>query len=163
MELETYQYTWLVILGIKVLFGIRLFVGWWASRRVSTATDYIVAGRRLPIYLAAASIMATWFAAETLMGTNSTALSIRACKGWSSDPSAAAFCLFLSGFLFVRLMQQARYLTVIDFFFWRYGKGMGILEFRRPDPDLLRLDRHAESRQQQHVAHPAGLAGADRA
>ena len=81
MELETYQYTWLVILGIVVFFGIRLFVGWWASRRVSTATRYIVAGRRLPIYLAAASIMATWFAAETLMGAGLPPPINTGCKG----------------------------------------------------------------------------------
>lgn len=32
-----------------------------------------MAGRRLPVYIAAASIMATWFAAATLMGGAATA------------------------------------------------------------------------------------------
>ncbi len=126
MELGDYQYTWLIILGIAVFFGIRLFIGWWASRRVSNATDYIVAGRRLPIYLAGASIMSTWFAAETLMGASSTAYQY-GLQGVVFDPFGAAFCLFLSGFFFVRLMRRARYLTVIDFFERRYGKGMTLL------------------------------------
>lgn len=65
MDFEAYEYAGLVIGGIVVLFLIRLAVGYYASRKVQNAADYIVAGRRLPIYLASASIMATWFAAET--------------------------------------------------------------------------------------------------
>jgi Na+/proline symporter len=115
MEFESYEYAWLVIASIIVLFIIRLIVGFWASRRVSDATDYIVAGRRLPIYLAAASIMATWFAAETLMGASSTAYQY-GLQGVVFDPFGASMCLFLSGFLFMRIMRRARYLTLIDFF-----------------------------------------------
>lgn len=126
MNLQGYEYAWLVILGIVIFFAIRLGVGWYASRRVSTSADYIVAGRRLPIYLAAASIMATWFAAETLMGASSTAYQY-GLQGVVFDPFGAAFCLFLSGFFFVRLMRRARYLTVIDFFDRRFGKTMGFL------------------------------------
>ena len=126
MEFESYEYAWLVIASIIVLFIIRLIVGFWASRRVSNATDYIVAGRRLPIYLAAASIMATWFAAETLMGASSTAYQY-GLQGVVFDPFGAALCLFISGFFFVRLMRRARYLSIISFFDSRYGKGMGVL------------------------------------
>jgi SSS family transporter len=126
MEFESYEYAWLVIASIIVLFIIRLIVGFWASRRVSDATDYIVAGRRLPIYLAAASIMATWFAAETLMGASSTAYQY-GLQGVVFDPFGAAMCLFLSGFLFMRIMRRARYLTLIDFFDRRYSRFMGLL------------------------------------
>ncbi len=126
MELVGYEYAWLVIVGIVVFFMVRLFVGWYASRRVSTSADYIVAGRRLPIYLAAASIMATWFAAETMMGASSTAYQY-GLQGVVFDPFGAAFCLFVSGFFFIRLMRRARYLTVIDFFDRRFGKSMGFL------------------------------------
>jgi SSS family transporter len=126
MEFQAYEYAGLVIAGIVVFFIIRLGVGYWASRRVSTTADYIVAGRRLPIWLAAASIMATWFAAETLMGASSTAYQY-GMQGVVFDPFGAALCLFLSGFFFVRLMRRARYLSIISFFDSRYGKGMGVL------------------------------------
>jgi len=125
-EFAKYEYAWLVILGIIVFFIIRLGVGYYASRKVSDNTDYIVAGRRLPIYLAAASIMATWFAAETLMGASSTAYQY-GLQGVVFDPFGAAFCLFLSGFLFMRMMRRARYLTLIDFFERRFGKSMGLI------------------------------------
>jgi SSS family transporter len=84
-----------------------------------------VAGRRLPIYLTGASIMATWFAAETLMGASSTAYQW-GFQGVVFDPFGASLCLFISGFFFIRLMRRARYLTIIDFFERRFGKGMAL-------------------------------------
>jgi SSS family solute:Na+ symporter len=111
---------------IVLFFAVRMGVGIWASRRVKNAADYIVAGRRLPIYMVGASVMATWFAAETLMGASSTAYQY-GFQGVVFDPFGAAACLFISAFFFTRLMRRARYLTLVDFFERRFGKGMTIL------------------------------------
>jgi SSS family transporter len=121
MILEGYDYAWLVVLFIALFFLVRLVVGIWASRQVQDNTDYVVAGRRLPIHMAAASIMATWFAAETLMGASETAYDY-GFQGVIFDPFGASMCLFLSGFLFVRLMRRAKYLTIVDFFERRFNK-----------------------------------------
>lgn len=126
MDLEGYPYVWLIVIVIILFFAVRMGVGYWASRRVENAADYIVAGRRLPIYMVGASVMATWFAAETLMGASSSAYQ-SGFQGVVFDPFGASACLFLSGFFFTRLMRRARYLTVVDFFERRYGKGMTIL------------------------------------
>lgn len=126
MGLGNYPHTGLVLTTILVFFGVRLAIGYWASRRVSDAADFIVAGRGLPIYIAAASIMATWFAAETLMGAASTAYRY-GFQGVVFDPFGAVLCLMVSGVFFIRLMRRARYLTVVDFFEKRYGKGMSFL------------------------------------
>lgn len=126
MVLGTYPYVWLVVLFIVIFFVMRLAVGIWASRKVTNTADYVVAGRGLPIYITAASIMTTWFAAETLMGASSTAYQY-GFQGVVFDPFGAAFCLFISGFLFIRLMRRAKYLTVVDFFERRFGKSMVVL------------------------------------
>jgi len=126
MILEGYDSAWLVVLFIAIFFSVRLVVGIWASRRVEDNTDYVVAGRRLPIHMAAASIMATWFAAETLMGASETAYDY-GFQGVIFDPFGAAMCLFISGAFFVRLMRRAKYLTIVDFFERRYNKAMIIL------------------------------------
>jgi solute:Na+ symporter, SSS family len=126
MILEGYPYAWLVILFIALFFLVRLGVGIWAGRQVSDNEDYVVAGRRLPIHMAAASIMATWFAAETLMGASETAYDY-GFQGVVFDPFGASFCLFLSGLFFVRLMRRAKYITIVDFFERRYNKTMIIL------------------------------------
>ena len=70
MVLGSYHSAWLVVTFIVIFFLIRLAVGIWAGRKVQDNSDYVVAGRKLPIYMSAASIMATWFAAETLMGAS---------------------------------------------------------------------------------------------
>ncbi|HEX2979594.1 MAG TPA: sodium:solute symporter family protein [Anaerolineaceae bacterium] len=124
--MQGYQYAWLVFLGIGVLFSIRIAVGLWASRQVKSTSDYIVAGRRLPIYIAAASIMATWFAAGTLMGATSMGYQY-GFQGVIFDPFGASMCLFLTGFLFTRVMRRARYLTVVDFFSRRFGVSMSVV------------------------------------
>ncbi len=116
----------LIVVFIVAFFAVRMGVGIWASRKVSNAADFIVAGRKLPIWMVGASVMATWFAAETLMGASSTAYQY-GFQGVIFDPFGAAACLFLSGFFFTRLMRRARYLTVVDFFQQRFGKGMTIL------------------------------------
>ena len=126
MILENYPYAWFVILFIALFFLVRLGVGIWAGRQVQDNTDYVVAGRRLPIHMAAASIMATWFAAETLMGASETAYDY-GFQGVIFDPFGAAFCLFISGLFFVRLMRRAKYITIVDFFERRYNKTMIIL------------------------------------
>jgi solute:Na+ symporter, SSS family len=126
MDLGTYPYLWLVTIFIIVFFLMRLGVGIWAGRQVSNTADYVVAGRRLPVYMAAASIMTTWFAAETLMGASSTAYQY-GFQGVIFDPFGASACLFLSGFLFIRMMRRAKYLTLVDFFERRYGKLMTAL------------------------------------
>ncbi len=126
MDFAGYQYVWLIVLFIVGFFAVRMGVGYWASKKVADAADYIVAGRRLPIYMVGASVMATWFAAETLMGASSTAYQY-GFQGVVFDPFGASACLFLSGFLFTRVMRRARYLTVVDFFERRYGKWMTVL------------------------------------
>ncbi len=126
MILEGYHAAWLVVLFIIIFFLVRLAVGIWASRRVEDDVDYVVAGRRLPIHMAAASIMATWFAAETLMGASETAYDY-GFQGVVFDPFGAAMCLFISGAFFVRLMRRAKYLTIVDFFERRYNKTMIVL------------------------------------
>lgn len=126
MDLSGYQYVWLIVTFIVGFFLVRMGVGIWASRKVSNAADYIVAGRSLPIYMVGASVMATWFAAETLMGASSSGYQY-GFQGVIFDPFGAAACLFISGFFFTRLMRRARYLTVVDFFERRYGKWMTIM------------------------------------
>src|SRR6187399_807378 len=99
MDLTNYEHTGWVITGIVSFFCVRVAIGYWASRHVSNASDYIVAGRGLPIHMTSASIMATWFAAETLMGASANAY-LRGFQGVIFDPFGAVLCLLVSGVFF---------------------------------------------------------------
>lgn len=122
----SYEYSGLIIGGIVVILLVRLGIGYWASKKVETTNDYVLAGRRLPIWMAAPSIMATWFAAETLMGSSSEAYKY-GLQGVIFDPFGATMCLFLSALLIVRLARRAQYVTIMDFFQQRYGTTMSVV------------------------------------
>jgi solute:Na+ symporter, SSS family len=124
MEFE-YEYAGLIIAGIVIILIIRMIVGYWASRKISSNVDYVLAGRRLPLWMAAPSIMATWFAAETLMGSSAEAYQY-GFAGVVFDPFGATLCLIIAGLFVVRLARRAQYLTIMDFFEKRYGKAMSI-------------------------------------
>lgn len=48
----SYEYSGLIIGGIVVILLVRLGIGYWASKKVETTNDYVLAGRRLPIWMA---------------------------------------------------------------------------------------------------------------
>ncbi len=62
----------LIWIGLYLIVSIG--IGLYASRRVKTDTDYILAGRGLPLYIVIATTFATWFGSETVLGTSSTFL-----------------------------------------------------------------------------------------
>jgi solute:Na+ symporter, SSS family len=126
MEFESYEYAGLIIAGIVVILIIRMIIGYWASRRVENNVDFVLAGRRLPLWMAAPSIMATWFAAETLMGSSSEAYSY-GFQGVVFDPFGATMCLIIAGIFVVRLARRAKYVTIMDFFQRRYGTKMSVV------------------------------------
>lgn len=124
--MENYEYAGLIIGGIVVILIIRMIIGVWAAKRVQNNIDYVLAGRRLPLWMAAPSIMATWFAAETLMGSSSEAYSY-GFQGVVFDPFGATACLIIAGIFVVRLARRAQYITIMDFFEHRYGTTMSVV------------------------------------
>ena len=63
-----------LLFWIVIYLIISIGIGLYASRRVKTDTDYILAGRGLPLYIVIAMTFATWFGSETVLGTSSTFL-----------------------------------------------------------------------------------------
>lgn len=126
MELGTYPHARAVLAGVIVYMLVMLAFGWWSSRQVKTSEDFIVAGRRLPLFFTTATLFATWFCAGSLMGATAQAY-LFGNQGVIFDPWGAALCLILAGLFFARLMRRGGYLTLVDFFDLRYGKKMGFL------------------------------------
>jgi len=55
-----------------------------------------VAGRHLPIYIVTATVFATWFGSETVLGIPATFLN-EGMRGIVSDPFGSSMCLILVG------------------------------------------------------------------
>src|SRR6266550_5233354 len=105
------------------MYGAFMTVGWFASRRVreGTAADLIVAGRTMPLIIAALTMTATWVDGGYLLGTtegvykSSIQLGIQGglCFGIS---------LIVGGIFFAGIMRRFEFTTLIDPFEARYGK-----------------------------------------
>jgi len=107
------------------LVGLYLFVsiaiGLVAARQVHSASDYITAGRNLPMPVVLAMVFATWFGAETVLGISATFLE-EGARGLISDPLGASLCLVLFGLVFARPLYKMNLLTLGDYFRIRYNR-----------------------------------------
>lgn len=109
----------LLFIGLYLLGTIA--IGWWASRKVKTAKDFAIAGRNLPLIVAASALFATWFGSETIMGASSEFID-NGVMGIIEDPFGAALCLVLVGVFFARPLYRLNILTFNDFFKLRFNK-----------------------------------------
>ena len=105
---------------------VTIVIGLLAARRVSTAADYMVAGRSLPLYMNVACVFATWFGAETVLSVSAT-FAKDGLQGIPGDPFGASLCLVLAALLFAKLFYRMNLLTIGDFYKQRYGKGVEVL------------------------------------
>ena len=92
----------IIFIGVAIYLVIMLSIGAYATKRATSATNFIVAGRRMPIWICSATIVATWFGGGTMMGGAGASYE-RGLLGVIADPFGGALCLFIVGFFFVRL------------------------------------------------------------
>jgi SSS family solute:Na+ symporter len=111
----------IIFIGVGIYLVVMLSIGALAAKRAGSVADFIVAGRRMPIWICSATIVATWFGGGTMMGAAGASYE-DGLLGVIADPFGGALCLFLVGFFFVRLFRRLKLLTFIDFLQIRYGK-----------------------------------------
>ena len=104
-----------VILYIAASIAIGLI----AATRVHNTRDFVVAGRSLPLYVVTATVFATWFGSETVLGISSTFLK-EGLRGIVSDPFGSSMCLVLVGFFFAAKLYRMDLLTIGDYYRARY-------------------------------------------
>jgi len=112
--------------SIIIYLAITLLIGWWASRRVKNTQDFVMAGRQLPTYMAAAALFATWFGSETIMGASSEFVE-HGLLGVIEDPFGAALCLVLVGAFYARPLYRLNILTFNDFFKLRFSRAAEVI------------------------------------
>lgn len=110
-----------ILAGVGIYLVATLAIGALAARLSKTKTDFILAGRGLSLPVAAATLMATWMGAGTIIGAAGAAYS-GGLYATIADPFGAAACLLIAGMFLVRLLRRLRLLTIIDLFEIRYGR-----------------------------------------
>lgn len=106
--------------GIIVYVLLMLALGFWVSRRIKTDDDYFLAGRSLGPYLATFSIFATWFGAETCIGT-AGAVYTYGISGLHADPLGYSACIFIMGLVFAKVLWNRKITTIPDLFHSRFS------------------------------------------
>lgn len=118
----TSKQIWLIT-SIAMYMVFMLGIGFWTSRRIRNTKDYIIAGGKMGWWLSLGTLFATWFGAETCMGSSSTAFQ-KGILGVIADPFGAGLCLMLAGIFFAKIFHNMKAETVVDFFEKRYGRKM---------------------------------------
>ncbi len=112
-------------IGIAVYVIVVLAIGYFSGRKVKNLGDFLVAGRRLPLWMATATLLATWFGAGSSMGVAATVYS-GSLRDVIADPFGASISLILAGIFIVGVLRKLNCMTVTDIIQKRYGRGAGI-------------------------------------
>ena len=107
LDSKTKMMLWI---GMAVYMGILLLIGLYSGKKVNSMKDFLVAGRRLPLWMATATLLATWFGAGSSMGVAATVYS-DGIGGVLADPLGASLSLMLAGVFIVGLLRKKKYLT----------------------------------------------------
>ncbi len=102
---------------------ISVAIGLIAASRVHNTKDFAVAGRHLPFYMVTATVFATWFGSEAVLGIPATFLQ-DGLKGVVTDPFGAALCLVIVGLFFAGPLYRKNLLTIGDYYKQRYGRSV---------------------------------------
>lgn len=112
-----------LLLALLAYVALQLAIGFVVSRRIRTEDDYLVAGRRMGPMLAAGTIFATWFGAETCLGGAGGAYAEGVSLG-TAEPFAYGLCIGFMGLVFAVRLWDLRLTTLADFFRSRYSRGV---------------------------------------
>lgn len=105
------------------MYAAFLLVGWAASRkaRAGTAADLIVAGRSMPMWVAALTMTATWVDGGYLLGTTEGAYKSSMQLGVQGG-LCFGISLIVGGLFFARTMRAHGFTTLIDPLEARFGR-----------------------------------------
>ncbi len=111
------------LIAVLVYLVLQLGIGIWVSRRINSEADYLVAGRQLGMSLATFSVFATWFGAETVVGSAGTTLR-EGLSAASAEPFGYGLCLIVMGAVFAVPLWRKQLTTLADLFRTRYSIGV---------------------------------------
>lgn len=116
--------TLIIFVGLYMLVSVG--IGLHAASRVRSSTDYVLAGRSLPIYITIATVFATWFGSEAILGMPATFME-EGLGGIVADPFGAGLCLIFVGLFFAARLYRMKLLTIGDFYRNRFGRTVEVL------------------------------------
>ncbi len=116
-----------MLLGFVIAYWlISIAIGLYAALRVHNTKDYAIAGRSLPMYVVTATVFATWFGSEAVLGIPATFLK-EGLQGVVADPFGSSLCLIIVGLFFAKPLYRLNLLTIGDYYRLRFGRTVEML------------------------------------
>ncbi|MEW6204827.1 MAG: sodium:solute symporter family protein [Pseudomonadota bacterium] len=115
----------MLLASVVVYLLVSVMIGLYVARNVSTAADYAVAGRHLSLPIVTATVFATWFGSETVLGISSTFVE-EGLSGIVADPFGASMCLILAGLFIAPKIYRLNLLTLGDYYRVRYNRAVEV-------------------------------------
>lgn len=116
----------MLIAFVVLYLLVSVAVGLYAATRVKNSNDYVTAGRHLPFYITVATVFATWFGAETVLGISATFVK-DGMSGIIADPFGSAAALIFFGLFFALPLYRMNLMTLGDYYRRRYGRAVEII------------------------------------
>jgi Na+/proline symporter len=111
------------LLALFAYLVLQFGIGIWVSRRIRSEADYLLAGRKLGYPLAVFSIFATWFGAESIVGSAGNAYRDGVSLA-NAEPFGYGLCLILMGAIFAVPLWRRGLTTLADLFRDRFSPGV---------------------------------------
>jgi len=111
----------MLILFIALYMVFSIIIGLYSSLGVRNSTDYILAGRAIPLYMTVATVFATWFGSESVVGIPPVFIN-DGLRGIIAEPIGTGFCLIIVGVFYAARLYRMKLVTIGDFYRQRFGR-----------------------------------------
>jgi len=112
-----------VLFAIIAYVLVQFAIGTWVSRRMTSESDYILAGRRLGTALITFSVFATYFGAEAIVASGGAVFE-KGLAGAMIDPFGYGCAIVIVGLFLARSLWSRGLTTFADLFRQRYSPGV---------------------------------------
>lgn len=122
---------WPGFVSMMLFYGLIFFLGSYAAslRSSGSASDVILAGRSIPLFVAVFTMSATWVGGGYINGSAEYAATEGYGLLWVQAPWGYALSLIVGGLFFARKMRRLKFKTMLDPLAQRFGKRMGAVLF----------------------------------
>ena len=120
---------WLGLLVVLIFYLLIFGIGIWAGKKSegNDTDSFLLAGRKLPLWIAILTMAATWIGGGYINGTAEYAA--ESGLVWVQAPWGYAMSLIIGGLFFARKMRRYRFRTMLDPLSQRYGNSSTALFF----------------------------------
>ena len=119
------SHTHLLAAFIPIYILVTLAIGFWASKRIKTSSDFTLAGKSLSTSFVGVTLFATWFGSSQIMGNPGHFVE----NGFTSFVTlilTSGICLGAVGYFYTARLYRMNIVTVGDFFRIRFNKKLDL-------------------------------------